>query len=343
MLQTELAQLYLQSAKDVFFEQMPSISPVNTKVHFELMESRTMSASCNAFDVDRASEIEIIVSTKCLENLSADLDLNDENLNVFFEWRLNWLAWHELAHWLYGHIDLYRNEGWIAQAGISEDHSGTMIHEPGMSSPQAPEQFHPLAHVAELEADSYATRRLYSLMAEIPVSDDDHGDTPEEDLQFCYYTIMTTICCFFANGRGSGEGKFHLSWGIRSLNVFVTLFGAYLERYGLKDIATPSQDVRELEVVAARFIHEAIQPTVEGVEDYARRVGCHTSVHGGENAGLFDPDCLIDVFTGASTNETANNFLSLLRHHEVLVSRTQKVREERRLNSSTARIFVQNK
>ena len=329
MLRTDLAELYLRSAKDLFTQNLTENASERTTIDLQIIDTAQLSARCNARDEDATSTVSVAISTKCLENLSSDLDLDDESQNAFFEWRLSWLAWHELAHWLLGHVAVYREEGWIGDLGILEEHEPDAIQSgPEGGASQSTDVFS-LAHVAELEADSFATRRLYKLLVDIPVNDDAHGDTPEEDIQFCYYTIMTTISCFFASSTGNGRGPFHPSWNVRSLNVFTTLFQMHLERQDRSSAARPGANASELASQANSFMADAIQPTVDGIEAYARSIGCPFQIHGRDEEGLFDPESLLEVFTGGSQNPVVRAYLIVLQHQRDMIKRTSELRSER--------------
>lgn len=334
MLRTELAESYLASAKELFIDSLPQNTSASVVVILNVIEAARLSARCSSIDNEDTSSIHVSVSSKCLENLSFDLDLEDESQNAFFEWRLSWLTWHELAHWHLGHISLYREEGWIDDVGILEEHIPRAIRGSSEAEKFGGPETHHLAHLAELEADAYATRRLYALMAAIPVSDDDHGNTPEDDLQFCYYTIMTTISCFFAGSDGLGKGQFHPSWSVRSLNVFVSLFRMHLERNGVLSQTELGRNSSGLAAQAERFITRTIQPTVSGIENYAHAIGCPIQVHQGTDEGLFDPVCLMDVFTGESENEVVREYLGILRHQKEVSGRTKDLRAARGIDTS---------
>lgn len=329
MLRTNLAELYLKSAKDLFVQNLTENVSETTTIDLQIIEADRLSARCNARDEDAGSTVGVTVSTKCLENLSSDLSLNDESQNAFFEWRLSWLVWHELAHWLLGHISVYREEGWIGDLGIHEEHLPDAVQSVSEGATNQDMDVFALAHVAELEADSFATLRLYQLLVDIPVNDDAHGDTPEEDIQFCYYTIMTTISCFFASSRGNGRGPFHPSWNVRSLNVFTTLFHMHLERQGREPAALLGADVSELATQANSFMRDAIQPTIDGIEAYAQSIGCPFQIHGNKDEGLFDPASLLDVYTGGSRNPVVRAYLDLLDQQPAMVNRTYELRSER--------------
>lgn len=336
MLMIELTELYFKSAKDLFLEQLPGARSTTTTVNINMIEASGLSARCHSIEQDDGSTINMSVSMGCLENLAADLDLNDESQNAFYEWRLSWLTWHELAHWAHGHINIYREEGWISDVGIGEEHQATELR--GFSEDQAPfdDTDTTLAHVAELEADAFATRKLYELMVETPINDDHHGDTPDEDIQFCYYTIMTTICCFFAHSKGSGRGLFHPSWGVRALNVFVTLFRMHLERHNMTSVASIGQQTTGLVEQAQYFMSQVIQPTISGIEDYGRSIGCPVLIHGRNGSSMFDPASLLDVFTGDSQNDVAREYLRTLNSQPELVSRSKHFRISNGIQASNA-------
>ncbi len=329
MFRTDLAELYLRSAKELFIQNLTEKASERTTIEVQVIEAARLSARCNARDEEAASTVGVTVSTKCLENLSSDLDLNDESQNAIFEWRLSWLAWHELAHWLLGHVTVYREEGWIGDLGILEEHEPDAIQSGPEAGASQDSDVFALAHVAELEADSFATRRLYQLLVDIPVNDEAHGDTPEDDIQFCYYTIMTTISCFFASSTGNGSGPFHPSWNVRSLNVFTTLFQMHLERQDKRSAARPGANASELAAQANSFMTDAIQPTVDGIESYARSIGCPLQIHSQDEEGLFDPDCLLEVFTGGSQNPVVRAYLDVLQHQRDMADRTYELRSER--------------
>lgn len=326
MLLIELTDLYFNSAKELFVAQLPEARSARTHINVNVVETSALSARCNSVEEGGGSKIKVSVSVACLENLAADLDLEDESQNAFYEWRLSWLAWHELAHWAYGHINVYREEGWIADLGIAEEHQANDLRGFSEDLESMDDGGNTLAHAAELEADAFATRKLYDLMVQTPVSDDHHGDTPDEDIQFCYYTIMTAVCCFFAHSNGSGRGLFHPSWNVRALNVFATLFRMYLERRNMTTITRIGQQTTRLAEQAQYFMSHAIKPTIDGIEDYGRSIGCPLLIHGENNNSLFDPSSLLDVFTGKSQNDVVDEYLRILRKQPELVSRSRHFR-----------------
>lgn len=326
MLLTQLTNLYFNSAKELFFTQLPEARSARTYINVNVVETSGLSARCNSVEEDDGSRINISVSVGCLENLTADIDLDDESQNAFYEWRLSWLAWHELAHWAYGHINVYREAGWITDLGIAEEHQANELRGFSEDLESMDDGGNILAHAAELEADAFATRKLYDLMVRTPVSDDHHGNTPDEDIQFCYYTIMTAVCCFFAHSNGSGRGLFHPSWNVRALNVFVTLFRMHLERRNMTTVAKIGQRTTRLVEQAQYFMSYAIQPTIDGIEDYGRSIGCPLLVHGENDNSLFDPSCLLDVFTGERQNHIVDEYLHILRKQPELVSRSEHFR-----------------
>ncbi|TPE47877.1 hypothetical protein [Amaricoccus solimangrovi] len=322
MLRTHLAELYLMSATDMFLDAQPQLDRAQLSIGYQFADFWGMAAACNSTETAGSIRVDVTITQKCLENLSADLDLDDESVNAFFEWRLNWLAWHEISHWFLGHIEFYRKMRWLSDVGLCEARMTGV-----RAAPVKPEDVrHPLAHVAELEADAFAVRRLFHLMSQIPQNDAEHGDAPGDDLQYCYYTVMTTICCFFADGQGLGDGPFHPSWQVRSLNVFTSLFGAYLERIGVDPKGLLGGDVSGLRHHASRFMDTGIQPVIDGIEYYARSLGIDQRIHGDDGDGLFAPGALLDVFTGVEDNAIVAQYLTLLRAHKDLVSRTRRAR-----------------
>lgn len=285
--QFQVEYAHLETTRDIYFQ-------------YAFIDSPDLVASCElAFEAD-GDYLTIRISVACINDLAKGIDVRNEDENPIFEWRLYWLVFHEIGHWLYGHIPYYAQKGWLTQMGITESVGTPQLHadlsKPGPKYSQPV----PLAHAAELQADAFATMELFKLLRRIPIEDRDrYPNELELDIQFCYYSIITVICLFYVQKQSTDEYIFHPSWNLRCLNMIMSLFRAYSRETGL-EIGNIIYSDAAIEPHCRAFMEESILITVDGIEEFAADIGLKIRVHDDEISGLYDPWGFLRVLRGAT-------------------------------------------
>lgn len=299
----EHADLYVSGAIETFAREFQSLGlETELRVSFGFISDKWLAAACRTETSDATEDLIIEISEACLQGLARDIDVNSEAEAPIYEWRFCWLVFHEIAHWLYGHIPYYRQQGWIGEPGLCEtvSFSGNSSLGSGNTEQKRVSTTYPLAHAAELQADAFATIELFNLINQIPVDagDEDEHLPLELDIQFCYFCIVTTICSFYKDSGQARGGPFHPSWNLRCLNILLTLFRAYSHARGLKGGPDLTYENQVVAAIVGDFIEKAILPTVEGIEDFAKSAGLAHLVHDREQEGLYDPLDFIRLLNG---------------------------------------------
>ncbi len=298
----EHANLYVSGAIETFAKDFQSLElETELRVSFDFIDDKWLAAACRTENSEAVENLIIEISTACLQAFARDIDVNSEAEAPIYEWRFCWLVFHEIAHWLYGHIRYYQQQGWIGEPGLCEavSFSGNGLGS-GNTDPHSTSKTHPLAHAAELQADAFATIELFNLINQLPVDEDDEDEQHplELDIQFCYFCIVTTICSFYQDSGQAKGGPFHPSWNVRCLNILLTLFRAYSRARGLEGGPDLTYENHVVAAVVGGFIDNAVLPTVEGIEDFAKTAGLSHLVHDREQQGLYDPLDFIRLLNG---------------------------------------------
>ncbi len=280
---------YVRTALDKFAENFDSLKLKNElQISYEFISVNWLTAACRSENKSSIEELKIEISEPCLNSLSCDIDFTNENEAIYLEWRFYWLIFHELGHWLYGHIPYYRKQGWLTKIGLSESTTQYNVgvgEDTDNASSQA--TVFATAHAAELQADAFATIELFKSIRKLAGDFDDAQEELFLDVQFCYYSIVTTICNFYKDAGTAKGGPFHPSWNVRCLNVLLTLFRAFANQRGLQGGSEVTYHVDVVAEAVSDFMEHAIVPTIEGIEGFAQALGVDHLIH--DVAGLYDP------------------------------------------------------
>ncbi|MCI4643556.1 MAG: hypothetical protein MRY64_02105 [Hyphomonadaceae bacterium] len=315
----ELFERYAVGALEWFFESHPELSPrAPTEFKLDWLEhDDDLFAQIQERRDQKPHEIRALFSAGLIERLAIDIDFSTDQAGLY-RYRVTWIIFHELAHWLYGHLGLYKEEGWSAFLGMAE------FRHAAAKNTAAPEE--PLAHSAELAADSFATRLLYRFIQDI---DDEQKDVKSaEDAQLTvslvYLTTITTASLFYAQSPLGKSTRFHPSWPVRSTNILVHLFNLYLQAE-IGPSARPGHTFQSETILhaAENFTKHGLGPAMLQAEHFFSELNLEIDLHQiGESAGMFNPAEFAAVQTGAPTNsEVVRTLRELYRTGDLLIDR----------------------
>jgi len=276
-----------------------------TSFESEPVEYDQLFVSCEIKKGHSGSEFCINVSHATVQKLKTNLNLDRSADRQIFRLRIYWIIHHEIAHWLWGHIRYYQEQGWATELGLSETEP---LQKEESQLPQSTQKddtsatIYDLAHAAELQADTFATIELFNLISRNSNPDEYDRHLSASQILFA---IMSTVAMFYEGKEGEQPTSLHPTWDVRSINLMRSVFECHLvDTYSEEGIYAGLRLTAEaLNPVAEEFAEKSLYPTLESCHEFARAANLSESLFPLDTFGLLNPTTMIKVMSRSENDD----------------------------------------